>query len=85
MPLSRAVEELKKSSSKWLKTQGSEFTDFAWQAGYGAFAVSVSNVAEVKSYIANQEKHHRRKSFQEEYRIFLERHGLAGDERYLWD
>ena len=83
--VSRAVEEVKKASSKWLKTQGAEFAGFAWQAGYGAFAVSESNVAVVREYIANQREHHRKKPFQEEYRAFLERHRVAFDERYVWD
>jgi len=64
--LSRAVEDVKKSSSKWLKHQGAEFAGFAWQAGYGAFGVSESNVQSVSDYIANQAEHHRRKTFEEE-------------------
>jgi len=83
--VSQAVEEVKKASSKWIKTQGAEFARFAWQAGYGAFAVSESNVAAVRDYIAAQEEHHRKKSFQEEYRAFLGRHRVAFDERYVWD
>jgi len=69
--VSQAVEEVKKSSSKWLKNQDGEFSAFAWQAGYAAFAVSESNVDLVRDYIANQSEHHRQKSFQEEYRAFL--------------
>ncbi|MFZ4610521.1 MAG: IS200/IS605 family transposase [Gemmataceae bacterium] len=83
--VSQAVEEVKKSSSKWIKTQGNEFINFAWQAGYGAFTVSESNTSSVRQYIANQQEHHRKKTFQEEYRLFLERHGLVFDERYVWD
>jgi REP element-mobilizing transposase RayT len=83
--LSSAVEDVKKASSKWIKTQGGEFNGFAWQAGYGAFAVSESNVPAVREYVANQQEHHRKKSFQEEYRVFLERHQIAFDERYVWD
>ena len=83
--VSQAVEDVKKSSSKWIKTQGADFVEFAWQAGYGAFAVSESKVPTVREYIARQQEHHRRKSFQEEYRAFLERHGVAFDERYVWD
>jgi len=83
--ISQAVEDVKKSSSKWIKTQGQEFAGFAWQAGYGAFAVSESNVETVRAYIANQREHHRTKTFQEEYRAFLERHNVAFDERYVWD
>ena len=83
--ISQAVEDVKKSSSKWIKTQGPEFAGFAWQAGYGAFAVSASNVETVRAYIANQREHHRTKTFQEEYRAFLERHNVAFDESYVWD
>jgi REP element-mobilizing transposase RayT len=83
--VSQAVEDMKKSSSKWIKTQGTEFAGLAWQAGYAAYAVSESNVQAVRDYIANQREHHRHKSFQEEYRGFLERHHVAYDERYVWD
>ena len=83
--VSAAVEEVKKSSSKWIKTQGDGFAAFAWQAGYGAFAVSESNVAAVRQYIATQEEHHRKISFQDEYRAFLTKHNIAFDDRYVWD
>ena len=83
--VSDAVEDLKKSSSKWIKTQGVEFATFAWQPGYGAFAVSVSNVNSVREYIANQREHHRKRTFAEEYQRFLERHGIEFDPRYMWD
>lgn len=83
--VSEAVEDVKKHSSRWIKTQGTDLANFAWQAGYGAFAVSESNVPTVRDYIANQQEHHRRKSFQEEYRLFLERHDVAFDEKYVWD
>jgi len=83
--ISQTVEDVKKSSSKWIKTQSAEFAGFSWQAGYGAFAVSESNVATVCAYIAGQQEHHREKSFQEEYRVFLERHHVVYDERYVWD
>jgi putative transposase len=85
IPVSKAVEDVKKSASKWIKTQGPQFSAFAWQAGYGAFAVSESNVESVRKYIANQREHHRTKTFQEEYRAFLERHNVSFDERYVWD
>ena len=83
--VSVSVEEVKTSSSKWMKTQGNEWKGFAWQAGYGAFGVSESNVEAVRNYIANQAYHHRQKTFQEEYRAFLERHRIVIDERYVWD
>jgi len=85
LSISQAVEEVKKSSSKWLKSQGAPFGHFAWQAGYGAFAVSESIVPAVRDYILRQPEHHRTKSFQEEYRAFLAKHRVAFDERYVWD
>ena len=56
---------------------------FAWQDGYGAFTVSESQIETVRDYIRRQEEHHRVKTFAEEYRVFLERHQVAFDERYL--
>jgi REP element-mobilizing transposase RayT len=85
LALAKVVEELKKSSSKWMKEQGAGFSGFHWQAGYGAFSVSQSNVESVRNYIAGQEEHHRTVTFQEEYRAFCRRHGVALDERYAWD
>ncbi|MCF6312786.1 MAG: IS200/IS605 family transposase [Verrucomicrobiales bacterium] len=85
IPLSKAVEDIKKSSSKWLKTQSPALTTFSWQTGYGAFSVSESNVDAVKRYIANQADHHRKVSFQDELRSFLTKHHITFDERYLWD
>jgi REP element-mobilizing transposase RayT len=83
--VSQAVEDVKKSSSKWIKEQGPEFRNFAWQSGYGVFAVSESNVETVRKYIADQREHHRKKTFQEEYRAFLKRHRIRFDEKYVWD
>jgi REP element-mobilizing transposase RayT len=83
--LKKIVEEVKKGSSKWAKIDGPKNPGFYWQAGYGAFSVSQSNVEEVKRYIENQEEHHRRMSFQDELRALLNRHGIAFDERYVWD
>ena len=83
--ISSAVEEVKKLSSKWLKTQSAALQSFAWQNGYGAFSVSESNVPAVCEYIANQREHHRINTFQDEYRAMLKRHGIQYDERYVWD
>jgi putative transposase len=83
--LSEAVEEVKKPSSKWIKSQGPGLAKFAWQAGYGAFSVSESNAAQVAHYISTQEEHHRKTSFQDEFRKFLRKHKIEFDERYLWD
>jgi REP element-mobilizing transposase RayT len=85
MSMAKLVEEMKTSSSAWIKTQPGGPRDFHWQNGYGVFSVSPSNVPQVRAYIANQEEHHRRVSFQEEFREFLRRHGVEWDERYVWD
>ena len=78
------VEELKTSSSKWLKTQSSELSGFAWQRGYGVFSVGPSDLDALLAYIDNQEEHHRARTFQDEYRAFLTKYGVAFDERYVW-
>jgi REP element-mobilizing transposase RayT len=81
--LTKAVEELKKESSKWAKAV--IHPKFYWQTGYGAFSVSASKEQKVADYIANQERHHRRMTFQQEFRKFLEKHRVEYDERYIWD
>jgi len=78
------VEEVKKSSSKWMKAEGG-VPGFSWQAGYGAFSIGESQADTVIKYIQNQEEHHRTVTFQEEFRKFLERYKVAYDERYVWD
>jgi REP element-mobilizing transposase RayT len=79
------LEQIKKSSSKWIKTKGPEYRPFAWQGGYAAFSIGQSNVEAVKQYIARQREHHRAVSFQEELLRFLTKYRVAYDERYLWD
>ena len=79
------VWEVKRSSSKWVKTQDAALRKFYWQEGYGAFSVSQSHVEQVEKYILNQEAHHRKKSFQDEFRSFLKRYEIDYDERYVWD
>jgi REP element-mobilizing transposase RayT len=83
--LSQVVMEVKRATSKWIKTQGAEFAGFHWQSGYGAFSIGQSGVDEVKTYIANQAKHHRVKSYEEEFRSILKRYQVDFDERYVWD
>jgi putative transposase len=83
--LSKLLEEVKKSSSKWIKTKGQGLRDFAWQNGYGAFSISPSVVDRAKAYIANQKEHHRTQTFQDEFRKLLERYQIDYDERYVWD
>ena len=82
--LSAVVGELKKSSSKWIKTKGAGFRDFGWQDGYGAFSVGQSNVAALKEYIARQKEHHRKRTYESELLELLKKYGVQYDERYLW-
>jgi REP element-mobilizing transposase RayT len=79
------VEAVKRQPSKWLKSKGEEYHDFHWQNGYGIFSVSESNVPQVHQYVADQESHHRRMSFQDEFRELCRRHELVVDERYVWE
>ena len=79
------IQELKRESSKWVKTKHAALGDFHWQNGYGAFSVSPGHVEALRAYIASQEEHHRTVSFQEEYRRLLAKYGLEWDERYVWD
>jgi len=83
--LSDVVDHLKKSSNDWLRNRDPQFERFFWQAGFGAFSVSQSQVEDVRAYIRNQREHHRVKSFQEELRAFLKAYEVEFDERYLWD
>ena len=79
------VRQVKTGSTEWLQRQLPILRNFHWQNGYGAFSVSQSNLAEVKEYICNQQKHHQVMSFQEEYRRFLAKYEVEYDERYVWD
>jgi REP element-mobilizing transposase RayT len=83
--IKKIVEEVKKEPSKWMKQQGQAYKDFYWQAGYGIFSVSQRNIEAVRRYIENQDEHHRRRTFQEEFRIMCAKHGIEIDERYVWD
>ncbi len=79
------VEHVKRESSKFVKTLGTQYRPFYWQRGYGMFSVSPTHLGDVEAYIRNQRTHHRSTTFQEEYRGFLQRYGIAYDERYVWD
>ena len=78
------LEELKKQSSKWIKTQGNQYSNFYWQEGYGIFSVNSTQVNVVVDYIRNQEEHHKTFSFQDELRAFLKKYKVEYDERYIW-
>ena len=83
--IAQVVELVKTASSKWIKTKGPNYRGFHWQNGYGAFSVSESKAHEVKRYIQRQEEHHRKLTYQDEFRALCDEHGLAIDERYVWD
>jgi putative transposase len=72
-------------SDQGIKDKEVSLRDFAWQSGYGAFSVGFSQLEEVRRYIAGQEEHHRKMSFQDEFRLFLSRYNIPFDERYVWD
>ena len=76
---------MKTTSSKWLKSKDARLSGFHWQSGYAAFSVSQSDADQVVAYIATQAEHHRKRTFQEEYRLLLEKYQVAFDERYVWD
>ena len=83
--IARVVKEMKRTSSGWIKEASRKVSKFHWQGGYAAFSVSQSNLADVIRYIENQEEHHRRVTFQDEYRAFLNAYRIEFDERYIWD
>lgn len=83
--LSEVVGKLKKSSNDWLRGKDARFAQFYWQGGYGAFSASQSAVEDVRQYIRGQAEHHKRVTFQDEFRMFLRRHEIEFDERYVWD
>jgi REP element-mobilizing transposase RayT len=84
MPVSKALQLIKGGSSKWIHETFPEHRLFAWQEKYGAFSASVSQLDSIIRYIKNQEEHHRKVTFQEEFLAFLKRHRIEFDERYLW-
>jgi putative transposase len=79
------VKEVKRVSTNWLKEQSPSLKYFHWQAGYGVFSVSQSNVNDVIKYILNQEEHHSKIIFQDEYRVLLRKHAVDFDEKFVWD
>ena len=84
MTISRIVEEVKRNSSRWIKTLSHHYTKFAWQGGYAAFSLGQSMVETAINYIANQKEHHRKRTFAEEYKDFLDKYDVEYNERYLF-
>ncbi|MFY9225828.1 MAG: IS200/IS605 family transposase [Blastocatellia bacterium] len=83
--LSLLVAEVKRQTSRWIKTKGIEFRDFHWQDGYGAFSIGESAVPIVKGYIERQKEKHRRQVFEKEYILFLKKYKIEYEQDYLWD
>ncbi len=79
------VEQVKKESSKWMKLQGAQYSNFYWQGGYGMFSVNPREVDVVTNYIKTQKEHHQKITFQDEYRAFLKQYQIPYDEKYVWD
>jgi putative transposase len=79
------IGDIKRESSKWMKKQEARFSKFYWQRGYGAFSIGQSQVPSVSAYIANQKEHHKRQSYQDEFRDLCRKYEIEMDERYCWD
>jgi len=85
MTVSKLLEEIKKTSSAWIKKRDARCENFSWQAGYGAFSLGQSQLSTLIQYIDNQQEHHKTKTFKEELIELLEKYAIDYDERYLWD
>ncbi|MBO7477215.1 MAG: transposase [Salinivirgaceae bacterium] len=83
--VSHLVEEIKRNSSRWIKTLGQEYECFAWQGGYAVFSVSESLINKTIEYVINQKEHHKKLSFKEEYIQFLKLYNIDYDERYVFE
>ncbi|MGM0573455.1 MAG: transposase [Bacteroidota bacterium] len=82
--LAKLIEEIKRHSSRWIKTPGDHYQGFAWQGGYAAFSVSQSIHDKTREYIRNQEERHKKITFREELLLFLNEYGIDHNEKYLW-
>jgi REP element-mobilizing transposase RayT len=85
IPLMKLIEEVKSHSSKWIKSKGTRYRRFYWQNGYAGFSVRPTQVAVVKNYIMNQEIHHKKQTFKDEYLTLLQKYSIEYDEKYIWD
>ena len=84
MPVAKAIQLIKGGSSKWVHDTFPQLRDFAWQEGYGAFSIGISQVETTRAYIQRQKEHHRQKTFKEEVLAFLKKHGIEYDPRFIW-
>ncbi len=83
--IAKLVEEVKKSSSKWIKGKNQKYNKFYWQDGYGGFSVHVSQVDEISQYILNQKEHHKRFNYQQEFLAILKKLNVEYNPKYIWD
>ncbi len=83
--LSDLVGDIKRNSSRWIKTRDSKFASFGWQDGFAAFSVSPTQVPNIKEYIARQKEKHAGQNFEDEMRKFFDKYSISYDERYVWD
>ncbi len=84
LSVAKAIQLIKGGSSKWLHDTFPAMRTFAWQEGYGAFSISVSGIADTVAYILGQERHHRTRTFEQEFVAFLKKHDIGYDERYVF-
>ena len=85
LSIAKAMQLIKGGSSKWIHDNFPAHHAFAWQEGYGAFSIGISDVKRTIAYIENQAEHHRRRDFKQEFLMFLKKHGIEYDERYIWE
>ena len=84
LAVAKAIQLIKGASFKWVHDTFRLRRGFAWQKGYGAFSISISHVRKTIAYIKNQEEHHKKRTFMDEFRMILKKHGIKYDERYVW-
>jgi putative transposase len=84
LAIAKAIQLVKGNSSKWMHETFPQMSHFAWQEGYGAFSIGISQIDNAVAYIQSQQQHHRKKTFQEEFLSFLKKHGIEYDPRFVW-
>lgn len=85
LSIAKAIQLIKGGSSSWVSNTFPKYNNFKWQAGYGAFSISISHINDTNKYINTQKEHHRKSNFKEEYISFLKKHEIEYDEKYIWD
>ena len=85
LAIAKAIQLVKGGSSAWVHQKFPEHRGFVWQEGYGAFSIGISDAPRTIAYIESQADHHRRRTYQDEFLAILKKHGIAYDERYIWD